>query len=504
MHEEHRTSASERRARTEEAPYAEALLRHAARRPRSFMVPGHGATGDDFAAGQAAFLGERTLTVDVTQLLDGIDLGADSPRHRAQELAAEAWGARRTWFLTNGSSQGNRLAAIAISQLGDGMVVQRSAHSSIIDGLVLTGLRPSYVIPGIDARNGIAHGVTPASVTQAIADHGGAVAAVYVVSPSYFGAVADIPTIAQVVHDAGAALIVDGAWGAHFGFHPDLPESPVRQGADMVIMSTHKMASSLHQSALLHLGDTPLADALEPALDRAYRMTASTSESSLLLGSIDVARRDLQHGGADIGEALRDLDAARHRIQTEGGISLIEDTFSAYPDIVALDPFRVPIDVSRLGMNAQALRLALARGQGLWVEMATQTTLVPMLGAGKRTSFDALIDALVALAREGHPPYLPDSPGELPSPGAVHLTPRDAFYAPSTIIPAEAAIGRISADALAAYPPGIPNILPGEEITAAARGFLQSIAASPGGYVRGALDDTVSHMRVLELGDMAK
>ena len=499
MHDEHRSSASDSRV-SAEAPYADALIRHADRRPVSFMVPGHGATADDFSSGQAAFLGERALSVDVTQLLDGIDLGADSPRVRAQELAAEAWGARRTWFLTNGSSQGNRLAAIAVSQLGGGMVVQRSAHSSIVDGLVLTGLRPSYVLPGVDVRNGIAHGVTAASVRKAMGDHGGAVTAVYVVSPSYFGAVADIPAIARVVHDAGAALIVDGAWGAHFGFHPDLPASPVRQGADIVIMSTHKMASSLHQSALLHLGDTPLADALEPALDRAYRMTASTSESSLLLGSIDVARRDLQRGRAGIGDALRNLDLARRRIRAEDGISLIEDTFSAYPDIIARDPFRVPIDVSGLGVNAQALRLALAREQGIWAEMATQTTLVPLLGAGKRTSFDALIDALVARAQPGRATYQPDDPGELPPPGPVHLTPREAFYAPSVVVSAEAAIGRISADALAAYPPGIPNILPGEEITAAALGFLQSIAASPGGFVRGSLDEGVSILRVIATG----
>ncbi|GCD98604.1 ornithine decarboxylase [Embleya hyalina] len=480
----------------DEAPYADALLRHASRGPVSFMVPGHGATGDGFAAGQAEFAGERALAVDVTQLLDGIDLGRDSPRERAHRMAAEAWGARRTWFLTNGSSQGNRLAALAVSQLGDGIVIQRSAHSSVVDGVILAGLRPAYALPGVDIRNGIAHGVTPASVAKAIADHPGPVTAVYIVSPSYFGAVADVPAIARLAHDAGAALIVDCAWGAHFGFHPDLPLSPVRQGADIVVMSTHKMTSSLHQSAVLHLGDTDLADTLEPALERAYRMTASTSESSLLIGSIDVARRDLQRGGPQVDDALRALAAARERVRAEQGISLIEDTFFSHPDIVDHDPLRMPIDVSGICADAHALRLTLARDFGIWVEMATRTTLVPLVGIGKRTSFDRLVDAVLQ-TREDAAPHEIGDPADLPSPGAARVSPRDAFYAPSEVVPHTEAVGRTSADALSAYPPGIPNILPGEEITRPAVDFLMQVARSPGGYVRGAVLPDVSRFRVI-------
>ncbi|MFJ6983204.1 MULTISPECIES: aminotransferase class I/II-fold pyridoxal phosphate-dependent enzyme [unclassified Streptomyces] len=488
--------ARPRTAADHEAPYADALLRHAAREPVSFMVPGHGATGDAFAAGQAEFLGERALAVDVTQLLDGIDLGRDSPRERAHRMAATAWGARRTWFLTNGSSQGNRLAALAVSQLGDGIVVQRSVHSSVVDGIVLAGLRPSWVLPGVDARNGIAHGVTPASVARAIADRPGPVTAVHIVSPSYFGAVADVPGIARVAHDAGAVLVVDCAWGAHFGFHADLPASPVRQGADIVVMSTHKMTSSLHQSAVLHLGDTAHADALEPAIERAYHMTNSTSESSLLLGSIDVARRDLQRGGARVDDTMRALGAARDRVRREPGVSLIEDTFAAYPDIVARDPLRMPIDVSGICADAHALRLTLARDAGLWVEMATRTTLVPLVGVGRATSFDRLVDAVLAARTDAAPRETAD-PARLPPPGPPRVSPREAFYAPTEVVRDTAAVGRISADALSAYPPGIPNVLPGEEITRPAVDFLQRIARSPGGHVRGAVVPDVSRLRVL-------
>src|SRR5699024_7147258 len=155
-------------------------------------------------------------------------------------LAAEAWGARRTWFLTHASSQGNRMAALALAGLGRGIVAQRSPHSSFIDGIVPAGLHPPFVSQPVHPPTGIAPGVSPEALDRAIRSHTEPVTAVYLVPPSYFGAVADVEALAEVAHAAGAALIVDAAWGAHFGFHPDLPASPVTQGADIVIMSTHK------------------------------------------------------------------------------------------------------------------------------------------------------------------------------------------------------------------------------------------------------------------------
>ncbi|WP_341872827.1 aminotransferase class V-fold PLP-dependent enzyme [Leucobacter insecticola] len=166
-------------------------------------------------------------------------------------------GARRSWFLTNGASQANRTAAIAVRGLGERVLIQRSSHSSFTDGMLLAGLVPAFIAPSIDERHGIAHGLTPAVLDEKLADEaraGRAVSSVYAVSPSYFGSVADVAGLAEVAHAHGAALIVDGAWGAHFGFHPELPESPARLGADLVVSSTHKLAGSLTQSAMLHLG----------------------------------------------------------------------------------------------------------------------------------------------------------------------------------------------------------------------------------------------------------
>src|SRR5699024_8165035 len=198
------------------APYAEALA-HAADRNSLFLsTPGHGGTDEGISAGQAEYFGEHTLSLDIPPLFDGIDLGAHTPKDEALHLAAEAWGARRTRFLTTGSSQGNRIAALAVGALGTGVVAQRSAHSSFIDGIVLARLNPASVSPNADDANRIAHGVTPEALVRAIRSHTQPVTAVYRVTPSYFGAVADVAALAEVAHAAGAALIVDAAWGAHF------------------------------------------------------------------------------------------------------------------------------------------------------------------------------------------------------------------------------------------------------------------------------------------------
>ncbi|WP_336661548.1 aminotransferase class I/II-fold pyridoxal phosphate-dependent enzyme [Leucobacter sp. USHLN154] len=486
------------------APYADALRRFADERPMSLMVPGHGTGAERGSEHLFALLGERAAAVDIPLMLDGIDLGENSPLAQAQQLAAGAWGARRTWFLTNGASQANRTAAIAVRGLGDRVLVQRSMHSSFTDGVLLSGLVPAFVQPGIDAHHGIAHGLTPSALDAALtreAEAGRRVSSVYVVSPSYFGSTADVAGLADVAHAHDAALIVDGAWGAHFGFHPGLPESPARLGADLVVSSTHKLAGSLTQSAMLHLGHGPFADRLESLVERAYSMTASTSMSSILMGSLDEARRALVLGEARIGDALAAADEMRERLRGDHRFGIISDGFGAYPDIIATDRLRVPIDVSALGRSGHWVRARLSEQHGIFVEMSTATSIVAVIGALTTPDVDRVLIALDEVA--GAALADPDPMGvaepfpELPAPGALRALPRDAYFGDSEVVAAAAAVGRVSADTLAAYPPGIPNLLPGEEVTAETVAFLRAVAASPTGYVRGAVDAEVSGIRVV-------
>jgi lysine decarboxylase len=293
------------------APYLDAVVAYGFRGPGRFHVPGHkGGPGAD--PGLRHALGDDALMLDVPQDIRGIDVGpAPTPYQRAELLAAQAYGARQTWFLTNGATQGNHALALALAPPGSIVVAQRNAHASLVDGLVLSGGSPHFVAPAYDAELGMAHGVPPAALADAIAaaqarataEGARPVRAAFITSPTYYGMVADVAGCAEVAHAAGVALIVDQAWGPHFGFHPDLPRGALQLGADAVLTSTHKIVGSLTQSAMLHVGHTDRVDAAR--ISRAMRLMRSTSPSSLLLASLDAARRQLAvHGEALLHETL--------------------------------------------------------------------------------------------------------------------------------------------------------------------------------------------------------
>ena len=438
--------------------------------------------------------------MDIPMFTEGIDLAGHgdstpTPFQRSLDLAAHAWGARRTWFLTDGASQGNHAACLALRSRGRHAVVQRSVHTSVIDGAVLAGLRLEFVHPHVDAHLGIAHGVTPADLDAQLAAHPGAAAA-YVVSPSYFGAASDIAGLTDTAHRHGVPLIVDEAWGSHFGFHPALPAGALAGGADVVISSTHKLAGSLSQAAMLHLGDGPFAESLEPALDRALRTFQTTSPSALLLASLDLARRDLVASGVTgIGQSIADADRVRELLAAGGRFADASPRILDSPDVVALDPLHVVVDTRSGGIPGYEARRLLEERARIHVELATDAVIVGIVGAGSRLDAQYVTSALHDLPSRD----LADrAPITLPDPGERALNVRDAYLSPACIVDSEQAIGRVSADSLAAYPPGVPNVLPGEVITAEVVDFLRETAAAPYGWVRGSLDPAVERMRVID------
>src|SRR3954447_3442457 len=269
------------------AAYLDALVEYAAREPARLHVPGHkGGPGADPQLHEA--LGPAALALDIPSLTWGIDIGpVPTPFEEAQRLAAEAWGARRCWFLINGASQGNLVAGMALAHAGRGVVLQRNAHSSTIDALILSGMRPTFMRPELDPELGIAHCITPGALDAALSETPEAAGAC-VVSPTYFGAVADVATLAEVAHSHGVPLVVDEAWGAHLAFHERLPAHALSLGADLVVSSTHKIIGSLTQSAMLHLGFGGRID--ENVVDRCVTLVESTSPSSLLTPSLDAPR----------------------------------------------------------------------------------------------------------------------------------------------------------------------------------------------------------------------
>jgi arginine/lysine/ornithine decarboxylase len=482
-----------------QTPYADALTRYAQRDTIRLNVPGHNARVDG-AQRLSDYFGQGILERDVPPLLPAIDSGDGNPLAQARDLAAAAWDAEKTWFLTNGASQANRIVALALAlaQLGSPsqpIIAQRSAHSSFIDGIILAGLSPEWIAPTVDLHHGINHGVSPESFDAALTANPNARGA-YLISPSYFGAVADIESLATIAHRHGIPLVVDGAWGTHFGFNPDVPESPLRLGADVLVSSTHKLGGSLTQSAMLHVAKGRFAERLIEIIDRTFVLTQSTSNSSLLLASLDIARSSLATGAGLIDTAIRSGDALRERVRAHPRLSVLSDDFGQFSDIVSHDPLHVSIDVSGLGRSGHEVRTRLMTEHHIETEIATDNCVVAIVGPGHPVDVDRMMSALDSLARDT-PSAASRDRLDLPAVGEARMIPRDAFFAPSEVFDAEKAVGRVSADTLAAYPPGIPNIMPGEAFTGEIIAFLQHTALQPGGYVRGAITANADRFRVV-------
>ncbi len=481
------------------APYLDAVVGYGFRGSGRFHVPGHkGGPGAD--PGLRHAIGEDVLLLDIPQDIHGIDVGpSPTPYERAELLAAEAYGAGRSWFLTNGATQGNHALCLALAPLGAPVVAQRNSHASVVDGLVLSGGRPTFVAPEYDAELGMANGVTPASLAEALARTPGATAA-FIVSPTYYGMAADVAGCAQVAHEAGVPLVVDQSWGPHFGFHPDLPASALSQGADAMLTSTHKLAGSLTQSAMLHLARDGRVD--EAAVGRAVRLVRSTSPSSLLMASLDAARRQLAvHGEQLLHETLTALEAARDKLRAIDGVALVADDMVGRPGVASYDPLRLVLDVRRTGCTGYEIADAVRLSYDVHVELATQATIVLVVGiAEQREALLRVAGDLEETVRRMARPQSAVTPIRPPSELAeAVVTPRDAFLGDAELVPAEAAVGRISCESIAGYPPGIPVLLPGERITAEIAAYLVEIVAA-GSRLHGASDPRFASVYVLREG----
>jgi lysine decarboxylase len=483
-----------------QTPYLDALLAYAERDPARLHVPGHkGGPGADPQLLEA--IGERALALDIPALTHGIDVGIEpTPFELAQRLAAEAWGAKRAWFLVNGASQGNLSAGLALAHYGETIVVQRNAHSSAIDALVLSGLRPTFAAPELDPVLGIAHCLTAATLDQALSRTPGAVGA-WVVSPTYFGAVADVRALAEVAHAHGVPLIVDEAWGAHMAFHELLPAHALSLGADLVISSTHKIVGSLTQSAMLHLGEGGGGLIGEDAVDRAVTLTESTSPSSLLTASLDAARRQAAvHGRELLGHTMDVLARTREQIKAIEGLDVLDERLAGRGGVFAYDPLRLAVDVRGVAATGYELAPLLRELGDINLELYGQNVLVAVFGMGERTLPEAarFVHALQqAVERVGLDPNGASASFAAPPPwGELAMTPREAFLGAQEAVSAADAVGRIAAESLATYPPGIPNVLPGERLTAQTLAYIQR-TLELGGSVRGASDRLLRTVRVV-------
>ncbi len=462
-------------------------------------MPGHkGGPGADPELREA--IGDRALALDVPALTWGVDVGPEpTPFQAAQALAAEAWGARRSWFLINGASQGNHVALLTLRHAGVGgrgpaqrpLEHDRRAGDDRACG-------PRFVAPELDPELGIAHCLTPEALDRALTETPDAVGAT-AVSPTYFGAVADVAGLAEVAHAHGVPLIVDEAWGAHLAFHEDLPPHALSLGADLVISSTHKIVGSLTQSAIVHLGTEERLD--EDVVDRSVTLVESTSPNSLLLGSLDAARRLAATRGHDLlDETIAAMAATRTAVRALPGLDVLDERLAGRGGRGGLRPAAAGHRRARHGRERLRAGAHPARGRRREPRAGRRERdrrgvrhgrARPAAGraaggrapprAGRRWGRAST----GARASRRRPPW-----------GELVLTPRDAFFAPQEVVPAAEAVGRVAAESLAAYPPGVPNVLPGERLSEQTLEYVQE-ALDHGGSLRGASDRQLRTVRVV-------
>lgn len=517
-----------------------------------FHVPGH-KRGACPAPPLDSLLGPA-LRYDLTEL-DGLDYlsSPDGPILEAQRLAAEAWGAGATWFLVNGSTVGIHAAVMAtcIGGQNDALILARNAHLSAFNAAALAGCTPVYAAPVTTC--GLAHHVTPNELERAFADahaRGLCPRAAVVVSPTYYGVISDIAALAAVCHKHNAALVVDEAHGAHLHFLPlienshSLTLSAVQAGADLVVQSTHKVLGALTPGAMLHLSRESLNKRIDPKrVSRVLQMLQTSSPSYLVMASLDAARAQAQDASA-VTKAhsaavriqewfeqlqtsvvedsaplrlLRPQDCVLGHAMAQGGAEGNSPPSHQHEDEkIASDPWRftVLLDETEIRCRGWEIAAMLEKECGLVAETATHNAVVFAAGIGTTMEhadrfiqgFEWLLERInyilhirKRMGQEiGTNMHLLGCSGRFQAqlfPTAV-LTPRDALAASTVVVPSSEVVGRVSAELICPYPPGIPLVYPGELLEEGILLQLQAVIAA-GGKVVGAADATLGTFRVV-------
>ena len=437
------------------APLLNAYLEYFERQRTPFTIPGHK---------QRAHLLDAGLGVVVdpdTPLYGGLDeiKLTHQTLKTAEGLAAKFWGADFARFSAGGSTHANQAMVLALGEPGDKVAVARTAHRSILSGLVLAGLEPLWMSPEIDAKTGIPIGIPLREIERVLVDKP---VAILLTEPGYLGTLSDLPPIIAAAHAANTPVVIDAAWGAHFGFSPLLPEHVMALGADALITSIHKALPGYTAAALL------LAQGKYLNLNRieqGFETTHTTSPAGAPLASVDAVRALLESRGQELTtELVKRVTSFKEKVQSNFELPVF-----LYPtDFPAgrFDSAKIVIRTNNLGCSGVDIENALLES-GIRVEMADKENMVMLATIADRVEdFDALADALIPAMKK-----LQGEPREVKTSVSWSITPltrismRAAYFAKTELVPASAAIGRISADLVAPYPPGVAVLAPGEEIT---------------------------------------
>ena len=447
------------------APLFDALRTFVERDQAPFYSPGHkgGRTLDPWFR-------EHIAALDLNNLPDTDTLHCpEGPILAAERLIADAWGVGESFILVQGSTTGNVAVALSALRPGEPVLVARNAHKSVLAGLVQVGARPIWLEPRWDSRFGVAHGLDADVVERAF--EASAANALWVLHPTYYGTTGDIATLAELCRRHEAKLLVDGAHSPHFAFHPELPAPGEASGAAATVQSVHKILSGLSQAAVLHVDPTQLDPA---AVRRALQLVQTTSPHFAIMASIDLARREMMLHGEQLLEAT--LQRARHaadRLAAIDGLSVLrrDHLAGAGTGLHQLDETKLLIGTAGLAADGREIVARLNREHGVQPELGGTGHVLCITTIGNTDAdMDRLVTAFAEVAKHVGRRQDPAGTGVVADLLAVRpqqiLTPREAFFAADEQIPLSAAAGRVAAEAITPYPPGIPLVMPGERLDA--------------------------------------
>jgi lysine decarboxylase len=469
------------------APLLDAYLSYFETQRTAFTIPGHKQKAHRLDAGLGAVVDSDTPLYGG---LDEIKL-TEGTLKKAEELAASLWGADYARFSTGGSTHANQAIILALGKPGDKVAITRTAHRSVLSALVLTGLEPIWLTPDIDEATGVPTGIPVSELERVLAQKP---IALLLTEPGYLGTISELPALISKAHEHSIPVIVDAAWGAHFGFNSQIPRHVLQLGADALITSVHKALPGYSASALL-LAQGKLLDLGK--IEQSFETTHTTSPAGAPLASIDGCRALLQNRGDELtGDLLKYVNDFKNQVQSKFAekIFLNSDSF----EVGRFDPVKIVLRANVLGVSGIDVEKELQKAN-IRVEMADRDTIVFLATlADNAADFSVLSDALVPILKNlqsvPRPTQTSLSWSIVPT---VSISMRDAYFADTEFVSASQAIGRISADLIAPYPPGVAVVAPGELLTEA---ILTGLSATQKAGVRIAYasDATLATYRVIK------
>jgi arginine/lysine/ornithine decarboxylase len=476
----------------QQAPFFEELVRYATKSNDSWHTPGH-SSGDSvkhspWVSDYYEFFGHNMFASDISVSVPALDSLLDPKPEgvitKAQELAARAFRAKRTFFVTNGTSTSNKILLQTLLKPGEAILLDRNCHKSVHYGIIAAGAEPVYLTPSVNNRYGI-FGPIPKkrlyeTMDKALKD-GKKLKAMILTNCTYDGLVYDLEEIIAEAHKRNLKVIIDEAWFGYANFHPAFYPCAMAAGADYATQSTHKTMSAFSQSSMIHVND-PDFDTIEDFFMENYMLYSSTSPGYPMIASLDVARKQMVMEGyrllsnaLQLAEDLRDAVNSLERFKTLEAEDLIADELKN--DNIRLDRTKVTVDISQSGYSNKKLEHLLLNDYGIQVEKTTFNTMTFLITIGTtRSKINRLFLALEALSkRKGTGGILRPAEALNLMVSEIKYLPRHAFYCDGVLSPVQKCSGRIASGMVVPYPPGIPILVPGQEITSEIIAYLMGL-----------------------------